>query len=83
MMTLTSSSDFAKYGIYTNSLDTGWVKYEDLIDLVKKKEEIHDFQPLLDIVDVAARVIDSLFHGINTGEHWCGKFLKDYRPTSW
>jgi hypothetical protein len=26
-----------------------------------------------DIVDGAARVMDPLFDGINTGKHWCGK----------
>jgi NAD(P)-dependent dehydrogenase (short-subunit alcohol dehydrogenase family) len=83
MMTLTSSADFAKYGIYTNAVDTGWVTDEDPIELAKKKAEVHDFQPPLDIVDGAARVMDPLFDGINTGKHWCGKFLKDYRPISW
>lgn len=83
MMTLTSAGDFAKYGIYTNAVDTGWVTDEDPIELAKRKEEVHDFQPPLDIVDGAARVMDPLFDGINTGKHWCGKFLKDYKPISW
>ncbi len=47
------------------------------------KEELHDFQPPLDIVDGAARVCDPFFHGINTSKHWCGKFLKDYFPIDW
>lgn len=83
MMTLTSASDFAKYGIYTNAVDTGWVTDEDPAELARRKEEIHDFQPPLDIVDGAARVMDPLFDGINTGKHWSGKFLKDFRPISW
>ena len=83
MMTHTSASDFAKYGIYTNAVDTGWVTDEDPAELARRKEEIHDFQPPLDIVDGAARVMDPLFDGINTGKHWSGKFLKDYRPIDW
>ena len=83
MMTHTAASDFAKYGIYMNAVDTGWVTDEDPVELAKMKEEIHDFQPPLDIVDGAARVMDPLFDGINSGKHWCGKFLKDYRPIDW
>ena len=78
-----SYDDFAKYGIYMNAVDTGWVTDEDPVQLAKKKEEEHDFQPPLDIVDGAARVMDPLFDGINTGKHWCGKFLKDYFPIDW
>lgn len=83
MMTLTTASELAKYGIYTNAVDTGWVMDEDPIELAKAKEKIHNFQPPLDIVDGAARVLDPLFDGINTGKYWCGKFLKDYRPAGW
>jgi NAD(P)-dependent dehydrogenase (short-subunit alcohol dehydrogenase family) len=83
MMTHTAASDLAKYGIYMNAVDTGWVTDEDPAELARRKEELHDFQPPLDIVDGAARVLDPLFDGINIGKHWCGKFLKDYRPIDW
>ena len=83
MLTHTAAGSLAKDGIFMNAVDTGWVTDEDPAELAKRKQEEEDFQPPLDIVDGAARVMDPLFDGINTGKHWCGKFLKDYRPIAW
>ena len=83
MMTLTSAPDYAAAGIFMNAVDTGWVTDEDPIALSQRKQEVHDFQPPLDIVDGAARVCDPFFSGLLTGEHVWGKFLKDYAPTEW
>ena len=83
MLTHTSAGDFAKYGIFMNAVDTGWVTDEDPIALSQFKQDVHDFQPPLDIVDGAARVCDPFLDGIITGKHWVGKFLKDYFPIDW
>ena len=83
MMTLTSAPDYAKDGILMNAVDTGWVTDEDPAQHATRKKDSLGFQPPLDIVDGAARVIDPVFTVANGAEPSYGKFLKDYRPTSW
>lgn len=83
MMTHTAGSELAEFGIYMNAVDTGWVTDEDPVHLSEKKQDVHDFQPPLDIVDGAARICDPFIDGINTDKHWCGQFLKDYKPIDW
>ncbi len=83
MLTHTAAEDMARHGIFINAVDTGWVTDEDPARLASLKQQVHDFQPPLDIIDGAARVCDPFFDGILTGHHWSGKFLKDYQPIDW
>lgn len=83
MMTRTSATDYQNDGIHMNSVDTGWVTDEDPADLAAKKVLEERFHPPLDIVDGAARIVDPIISGINSGEHVWGQFLKDYKPTDW
>ncbi len=83
MLTLTSAPDYVKDGIHMNAVDTGWVTDEDPAAHATRKRDSLGFQPPLDIVDGAARVVDPIFSGLLTGVHPWGKFFKDYKPTSW
>ncbi len=82
MLTRTCAEDFATRGIYINSVDTGWVTNEfPLARTAEMRDE--GFEPPLDEIDGAARVLDPVFQGAAHGNYLFGKFLKDYREVPW
>ena len=72
MMTRTAAADYHGDGIHMNSVDTGWVTDEDPAQIAARKVEEHRFHPPLDIVDGAARIVDPIIAGANTGGHVWG-----------
>jgi NAD(P)-dependent dehydrogenase (short-subunit alcohol dehydrogenase family) len=83
MMTRTAATDFHGDGIHMNSVDTGWVTDEDPVEIAARKTEEQHFHPPLDVIDGAARILDPIITGINTGRHVWGQFLKDFQPADW
>jgi len=82
MMTRTSSQDYAKDGIYMNSVDTGWVTNMSPYQIVEQYKENGFILPV-DEKDGAARICDPIITGVNTGIHEFGNFYKDYLTTEW
>ena len=83
MMTRTSAPEFVKDGIHMNSVDTGWVTDEDPFEAAVKKEQEQRFAPTLACIDGAARIVESILVGFNTGVRCWGQFLRDYEHARW
>jgi NAD(P)-dependent dehydrogenase (short-subunit alcohol dehydrogenase family) len=82
MLTRTSAGPYAERGIYMNSVDTGWVSNQAAHPKAERMAG-EGFREPLDALDGAARVLDPVFVGVNTGQNEFGKLWKDYRPIAW
>ena len=85
MLTRTSAAEYLADGIHMTAVDTGWITQENPAPL-REMAEAMGFQPPLDVIDGAARVLDPIFSGVNATrpeDRLAGVFLKDYRPTDW
>lgn len=84
MMTRTAAADYAKDGIYMNSVDTGWITNENPMPTKARIEAIQNAYTPLDAIDGMARVYDPIARGINEPQApQFGFFLKDYAPHPW
>lgn len=83
MLTRTSAQDYARSRIYMNSVDTGWINDENPHATAKRIFEQNNFQTPIDEEDAAARILDPLLAGVNTGVNAFGKFFKDFHETEW
>ncbi|HEY0195915.1 MAG TPA: SDR family NAD(P)-dependent oxidoreductase [Kofleriaceae bacterium] len=81
MFTRTSAADYARDGIYMNSVDTGWITQENPWPK-KQRLDAAGFCPPLDLVDGAARVLAPVFRGVR-GAPVAGLLFKDYEPAAW
>ena len=83
MMTRTSAADYARDGIYMNSVDTGWVTDENPYPQKTHAQERGFWTPL-DAADAVARIYNPIARGINEDtEPLFGHFLKDYAAYAW
>ena len=83
MLTRTAAADFARDGIWMNSVDTGWIS-DEKPHPGREKAKAEGFRAPLDSLDGAMRVLDPIYESLHSHtEPIFGLFLKDYRPCSW
>lgn len=83
MLTRTSAQDYANSNIFMNAVDTGWITDESPADKAARNFTDSGFVPPIDELDAAARILDPVLDGYNTGKRAFGLFLKDYVVTEW
>ncbi len=81
MMTRTSADDFARFGIYMNSVDVGWVSTGNPLEKKVRLAEEGHVMPL-DIFDAASRIYAPILDVLTDNITW-GKLFKNYKIVDW
>ena len=64
MMTRTAAADYARDGIYMNSVDTGWITDENPLSRRERSQTERGFFTPLDVHDGAARVLAPVYDAL-------------------
>ena len=81
-MTRTCAAEYAKYRIYMNAVDPGWISFEHPYHLVREMRD-RGVRPPFDFIDGAARICDPIYLGVNEKRYLFGKLFKDYCECPW
>lgn len=81
-MTRTCAQEYAKYGIFMNGVDPGWISFQHPYHTVVKMRD-RGVEPPFDLADAAARICDPIYQGINEKRYPFGKLFKDYAESPW
>jgi NAD(P)-dependent dehydrogenase (short-subunit alcohol dehydrogenase family) len=82
MMVRTSAPELAGDRVFLTAVDPGWFSVQAAAPAVEQFEAAGGRIPL-DAIDAAARILDPVFTGIETGQPASGVLFKDYRVVPW
>ncbi|QJX00412.1 SDR family oxidoreductase [Frigoriglobus tundricola] len=82
MMVRTSAAEFAADRVFLTAVDPGWFSVQAAAPPADRFAASGGRIPL-DAVDAAARILDPVFTGIETGRPASGVLFKDYHEAAW
>ncbi|MBP3959851.1 SDR family oxidoreductase [Gemmata sp. G18] len=82
MMVRTSAPEFAADRVFLTAVDPGWFSVQSAAPAAERFAATGGRVPL-DATDAAARILDPVFTGIESGQPASGVLFKDYRLVPW
>lgn len=81
-MTRTCAKEYAKHRIFMNSVDPGWISWQQPYFQQQQMQE-RGIKPPFDVIDAAARICDPIYVGLNEECNNFGKLFKNYLESDW